>query len=216
VLLTSSRLAHALNLSCEAAPVRAHYRLDRVYPDERQGKTHLDQFLLARRVMEAGARCVTLACTQWPFGRILSGDHNWVWHRDLFREARKALLLLLDLGLSALIEDLRVRDLLDHVAVVVRGEFGRKRRINQNTDCDHGPRVCSALVVGGGLRCGQVLGSTTCWGEEPHTRSIHFRNVFATLYQGMDIAVATTQFTALAGLPHYLVGNHRPLPELFG
>jgi hypothetical protein len=214
-LLTSSRLANALDLSREPAPVRARYGLDRVYPDERQGKTHLDQFLLARRVIEAGARCVTLACTRWPFGRVLRGDHNWDWHRDLFPEARKALPLL-DLGLSALIEDLHARDLLDDVAVVVWGEFGRTPRINQNGGRDHWPRVCSALVAGGGLRCGQVLGSTTRWGEEPHSRPVHFRDVFATLYQRMGIDVATTQFTDLAGRPHYLVGNHRPLPELIG
>ena len=64
------------------------------------------------------------------------------------------------------------------------------------------------------MRCGRVLGSTTRWGEEPRTRPVHFRDVFATLYQRLGIDVATAQFTDLSGRPHYLVGEHRPLPEL--
>jgi hypothetical protein len=214
-VLTSSRLARALDLSREDARGRSRYGLDRAYPDERDGKTYLDQFLLARRVIEAGARCVTLAFARWPFGRMLRGDYNWDWHKDLFPLARKTLPLL-DLGLSALIEDLAQRDLLKDVAVVVWGEFGRTPRINRNGGRDHWPKACSALVAGGGLRTGQVLGSTTRWGEEPRTRPVHFRDVFATLYQRLGIDVATTQFNDLTGRPQYLVGNHRPLPELVG
>jgi hypothetical protein len=214
-LLTSARLAQALDLSREEGQVRSRYGLDRDYPEEREGKHYLDQFLLARRVIEAGARCVTLAFTRWPFGRVLRGDHNWDWHRDLFPEARKTLPLL-DHGLSALIQDLDQRGLLRDVAVVVWGEFGRTPRVNRNGGRDHWPRVCSALVAGGGLRCGQVLGATSRWGEEPRARPVHFREVFATLYQRLGIDVATTQFTDLAGRPHYLVGEHRPVPELIG
>jgi hypothetical protein len=214
-VLTSARLANALDLSREDWRVRSRYGVGHAHPDEREGKTHLDQFLLARRVIEAGARCVTLAFTRWPFGRVLRGDHNWDWHRDLFPEAALTLPLL-DLGLSALIEDLDQRGMLDDVAVVVWGEFGRTPRINQNGGRDHWPRVCSALLAGGGLRCGQVLGATTRWGEEPHARPVHFRDVFATLYQRLGIDIATTQFTDLAGRPQYLVGNHRPVPELIG
>src|SRR5206468_8929863 len=126
-VLTSPRLARALDLGLEEEHVRNRYGLGRAFPDEREGKTHLDQFLLARRVIEAGARCVTLAFSRWPFGRVLRGDHNWDWHRDLFPEARDALPLL-DLGLAALIEDLDQRNLLNDVAVVVWGEFGRTPR----------------------------------------------------------------------------------------
>ena len=175
--------------------------------------TYLDQFLLARRVIEAGARCVTLAFTRWPFGRVLRGDHNWDWHRDLFPAARKTLPLL-DLGLSALIQDLHEKNLLDDVAVVMWGEFGRTPRINANGGRDHWPRVCSALVAGGGMRMGQVIGSTSRWAEEPRTRPVHFREVFATLYQRLGIDVASTQFTDLSGRPQFLVGEHRPMPEL--
>lgn len=212
-VLASARLAEALDLSREKESTRGRYGLNREWPNERNGKTLLDQFLLARRVIEAGARCVTLAFCRWPFGRMLRGDYNWDWHRDLFNEARGALPLL-DLGLSALIQDMDERGLLDDVAVVVWGEFGRTPKINQNAGRDHWPRVCSALVAGGGLRTGQVIGSTTRWGEEPLTRPVHFRDVFATLYERLGIDIATTQFTDLAGRPQYIIGDHRPLPEL--
>lgn len=214
-VLTSSRLAEALDLSREDSSVRTRYGLDREYPQEREGKTLLDQFLLARRVIEAGARCVTLAFSRWPFGRMLQGDYNWDWHKDIFPEARGCLPLL-DVGLSALIWDLERCGLLDDVAVVVWGEFGRTPKINAAAGRDHWPKVCSALVAGGGLACGQVIGSTTRWGEEPLTRPVHFRDVFATLYERLGIDVATTQFTDLAGRPQYLVGEHRPVPELMG
>ena len=111
-VLTSPRMADALDLSKEDEPLRRRYGLESEYPNERQGKTHLDQFLLARRVIEAGARCVTMAFSRWPFGRMSQDDYNWDWHKDCFGEARGALPLF-DLGLSALIEDLDQRGLLD-------------------------------------------------------------------------------------------------------
>ena len=214
-VLTSARLAKALDITQEERPLRRRYGLDREYPNERQGKTHLDQFLLARRVIEAGARCVTIAFSRWPFGRMSQGDYNWDWHKDCFGEARKALPLF-DLGLSAMIQDLDQRGLLDEVAVVAWGEFGRTPKINSNGGRDHWPNVGGALLAGGGLRCGQVIGSTTRWGEEPKSRPVHFRDVFATLYERLGIDVATTQFADLSGRPRYLVGDHRPLPELIG
>jgi hypothetical protein len=214
-VLTSQRLADALDLSREAGPIRSRYGLDREYPNEREGKTYLDQFLLARRVIEAGARCVTISFSRWPFGRMLQGDYNWDWHKDCFSEARETLPLF-DLGLSAMIHDLDQRGLLEEIAVVVWGEFGRTPKINKNAGRDHWPNVAGALLAGGGFNCGQVIGSTTRWGEESHSRPVHFRDVFATLYDRLGIDVATTQFPDLAGRPQYLVGEHKPLPELMG
>jgi len=212
-VLTSPRMADALDLSKEEGPIRGRYGLEDKYPNERQGKTHLDQFLLARRVIEAGARCVTMAFSRWPFGRMLQGDYNWDWHKDCFGEARGALPLF-DLGLSAMIQDLDQRGLLDDIAVVAWGEFGRTPKINANGGRDHWPNVGGALLAGGGMQCGQVIGSTTRWGENPKDRPVHFREVFATLYDRLGIDVANTQFTDLAGRPQYLVGEHRPMSEL--
>jgi hypothetical protein len=212
-VITSPRLAEALDLSREDDSIRNRYGLNNTYPNEREGKTLLDQFLLARRVIEAGARCVTLAFSRWPFGRMLQGDYNWDWHKDNFNEARGALPLF-DLGMSALISDLDERGLLDEIAVVAWGEFGRTPKINANAGRDHWPNVAGALVAGGGMRSGQVIGATNRWGEEPLDRPVHFRDVFASFYHRMGIDVATTQFTDLAGRPQYLLGDHRPLQEL--
>ncbi|MFQ5733681.1 MAG: DUF1501 domain-containing protein, partial [Planctomycetaceae bacterium] len=121
-----------------------------------------------------------------------------------------------DVGLSAMIEDLDQRGLLEEIAVVSWGEFGRTPKINANAGRDHWPNVAGALLAGGGMRCGQVLGSTTRWGENPLKRPIHFREVFATLYERLGIDVANTQFTDFAGRPQYLVGEHRPMRELVG
>ncbi len=212
-VLTSPRLAEALDLSKEDEITRKRYGLDRSYPQERGGRTLLDQFLLARRVIEAGARCVTLAFSRWPFGRMLKGDYNWDWHRDLFREARGTLPLY-DLGMSALLDDLQDRGLLDDIAVVAWGEFGRTPKINQDAGRDHWPKVGGALVAGGGMRGGQVIGSTTRWGEEPLSRPVHFRDVFATLYRQLGVDTSRPRLTDLSGRPQFLVGDHQPLPEL--
>jgi len=212
-VLTSARLAEALDLSREDDTTRARYGLDRQYPGEREGKTLLDQFLLARRVIEAGARCVTLAFSRWPFGRMLQGDYNWDWHKDNFNEARGALPLF-DLGLSALIEDLSERNLLDDVIVVAWGEFGRTPKINGNAGRDHWPNVAGGLLAGGGMKHGQVIGSTTRWGEEPLERPVHFQEVFATIYGLLGIDVQSTRYHDLSGRPQFLIGDHEPMPEL--
>lgn len=214
-VLTAPRLAEALDLSREDPATRTRYGLDGQYTSEREGRTLLDQFLLARRVIEAGARCVTLAFSRWPFGRMLQGDYNWDWHKDNFNEARGALPLF-DLGLSALIEDLSERGLLDEIAVVAWGEFGRTPKINADAGRDHWPNVAGGLLAGGGMHSGQVIGSTTRWGEDPLERPVHFQEVFATLYQQLGIDVRTTQFVDLSGRPQYLVGDHQPMPEMIG
>ena len=214
-VLTSPRLAEALDLSREERSVKKRYGLEEEYPNERNGKTYLHQFLLARRVIEAGARCVTVAFSRWPFGRMLRNDYNWDWHKDNFNEARGALPLF-DLGLSTMISDLGERGLLDDIAVVSWGEFGRTPKINGNAGRDHWPNVAGALLAGGGMQHGQVIGSSSRLGGEPHERPVHFREIFASLYQRLGIDVTTTQLTDLGGRPHYLVGEHRAMPELVG
>src|SRR5207253_3541537 len=106
-----------------------------------------DQLLLARRLVEAGVRCVTLSYGRWD-----SHSKNFHLVRDHGGK--------LDQGLSALIEDLEVRGLLDDVTVIAWGEFGRTPRINNNAGRDHWPQVSAAILAGGGLRTGQVIGAT--------------------------------------------------------
>ena len=212
-VMTAPRLAQALDLTQEDPRVLDRYQLG---PDGRPrgGKpTMLEQFLLARRVVEAGARCVTLCFSHYPFGRMLQGDYNWDWHSDNFQLARQTLPLF-DHGMAALIRDLDERDMLGDVAVVAWGEFGRTPKINRSAGRDHWPNVAGALLAGGGMRTGQVIGETSRYGEEARRRPVHFREVFATLYRQMGIDVATTQYHDLAGRPQFLVDGRQAIPEL--
>jgi hypothetical protein len=212
-VLSSGRLAHALDLSKEDPAVRARYGVQTSETPVRGGGKHLDQFLLARRVIEAGARCVSLAFSRYPFGRMLKGDYNWDWHKDNFAEARGTLPLL-DLGLSTLIQDLDERGMLDDVSIVVWGEFGRTPKINANAGRDHWSKVAGALLAGGGMKTGQVIGATNRFGEHAQKRPVHFREVFATLYHQLGLNLQNVLFKDLAGRPLHVLDNHRPLPEL--
>jgi hypothetical protein len=160
-----------------------------------------DQFVVARRLVEAGARCVTLA-----FGR-------WDYHDRNFQQLKERLPKL-DQGVSALVQDIHDRGLDKDVSVVVWGEFGRDPRINKSGGRDHWPRVSCALLAGGGMKTGQVIGATNRFGEEPEDRPVHYRDVFATLYHNLDIDIRNTPVTDSLDRPHYLLEGAEPLPEL--
>ena len=157
---------------------------------------------MARRLVEAGARVVTL-----NFGR-------WDFHANNFKELRDTHLPWFDQGLSALIEDLHTRGMADDVAVVAWGEFGRTPRINDKAGRDHWPQVGGGLLAGGGLRTGQVIGATDRLGGEITDRPVHFGEVHATLYHQMGIHPNKTTVPDLSGRPRYLVDDHEPMREL--
>jgi uncharacterized protein (DUF1501 family) len=101
------------------------------------------------------------------------------------------------------------------VSVVVWGEFGRTPTINKDGGRDHWPRVSCALLAGGGLKHGQVIGATDRLGGEAIDRPVQFGEVFATLYNCLGIDVSKTTVRDLAGRPQYLVDNgYQPLKEL--
>jgi hypothetical protein len=200
-ILTSSRLAEALDLSKEDPKVVASYGKGDPKPHGDAAPMLMDQFLMARRLVEAGARCVTVA-----FG-------FWDYHGQNHRNAR-ADLPLLDQGVTALVEDLHGRGLDKDVSVVVWGEFGRTPTINKDAGRDHWPRVSCALLACGGMKTGQVLGSTDRLGGEPVDRPVHFQEVFATLYSNLGIDVNKATVTDLAGRPHYITDGYQPIREL--
>ena len=200
-LLTSSKLAEALNLDKEDPKLRERYGKGDPKNFGDGAPRNLEHFLMARRLVEAGARCVTLNFGRWDFH-----DHNF---RGMRGHAP-----LFDRGLSVLIEDLSERGMLDDVAVVAWGEFGRTPKINANAGRDHWPAVGCALLAGGGMKTGQVIGATDRLGGEASERPVHFGEVFATLYHQMGIDVSQATIPDLTGRPHYLVGGHRPMPEL--
>jgi uncharacterized protein (DUF1501 family) len=212
-ILTSSKLANALNFKLEDHAIRRRYGISDSTSPAYGGTELVKQFLIARRLVEAGARCVTLAFSQWPLERMSRGGFNWDWHKENFKNVR-ATLPMLDIGVSALIEDLAARGLNDDVSVVVWGEFGRSPKINSNAGRDHWPSASSCLLAGGGMRTGQVIGSTNRFGEHPEERPVHYRDVFATLYHNMGINARHTTLTDLRGRPHYLVDDRRPISEL--
>ena len=203
-VLTSSKLATALDISKEDPRLIEKYgkgteKLTADGPWKR-----LDQFLMARRLVEAGARCVTL------------GFSRWDWHGANFKRGREDFPLL-DQGLSTLVQDLHDRGLDKDVSVVVWGEFGRTPKINANAGRDHWPRVSCALMAGGGMNTGQVIGSTDRLGGEAVDRPVEFPEVFSTLYHNMGIDARATTVKDLGGRPHYLVDSqHAPMRELVG
>jgi hypothetical protein len=203
-ILTSSKLVDALDLKKEPAKVVERYGKGDPRNRDDGGPKLMEHFLVARRLVEAGARCVTLAFSRW--------DH----HGDNFGALRQDLPLL-DQGLSALIADLHERGLEKDVSVVVWGEFGRTPTINKDGGRDHWPRVSAALLAGGGLRHGQVIGSTDRLGGEAASRPVQFGEVFATMYHALGLDVNKVTVNDLTGRPQFLVDNgQQPMRELIG
>ena len=203
-VLTSSALADALDLSKEDPKLVDRYGKGTESLQADGCWKRLDQFLMARRLVEAGARCVTV------------GFSRWDWHSDNFGRGRQDFPLL-DQGLSALVQDLHDRGLDKDVSVVVWGEFGRTPKINEKGGRDHWPRVSSAVLACGGMNHGQSIGATDRLGGEASERPVEFQEVFSTLYHNMGIDAQNTTVEDLTGRPMYLVDpEHSPMKELVG
>jgi hypothetical protein len=200
-VLTSSQLAEALDLEREDPRTRDRYGIGTPRPQGDAAPRLMQQFLAARRLVEAGARCVTVSFSFWD------------WHGNTFHNAKENFPDL-DRGVSALVEDLHQRGLEKDVLVVVWGEFGRTPRVNKDAGRDHWPNVSCALLAGGGLACGQAIGTTDDHAAEVKDRPVQFQEVFATIYHALGIDVTTTTVRDWSGRPHYLVDGAKPLPEL--
>jgi hypothetical protein len=202
-VLTSDKVARALDVSREDPRLRDRYGLG--------SSTHLgdgapmwnDQLLIARRLVEAGARCVTVAYGFWD-----THGNNFSWLRQR--------LPLFDQGISALIEDIYARGLDRDVTVVAWGEFGRTPKINKEAGRDHWARVNSALLAGGGMHVGQVIGSTDKLGGSAASRPVHYLDVLATIYHNLGIDphdfLLDKANRPIAILPHSV----SPIRELVG
>ena len=192
-VLTSSRLLEALDLSKEPAEVRARYGDGKPYHFQYDGApTVNEQLLLARRLVEAGVRCVSLSYGRWD-----SHSQNFALVRDHGAK--------LDQCLSALIEDLDTRGMLKDVTVIAWGEFGRSPQINKDAGRDHWPKVSGAILAGGGMTTGQVIGATNRWGEFAEHRPVDFQEVIATLYNNLGVNPASKPIVDQAGRPQPLV-----------
>lgn len=204
-VLTSSKLVEAMDVTQEDAATRARYGKDNPdvlgYTHDKGYQAIMSRFLQARRLVEAGARCVTCSFAHFD------------WHGGNFARARKVVPLL-DQGVAALVEDLHERGLDKDVTVLVWGEFGRTPKINERAGRDHWPRVHAALMAGGGMPTGQVIGSTNRLAEEASDRPVHMQEVFATVYRNLGIDVASTTIPDNNGRPQYLVDRHDAIAEL--
>jgi hypothetical protein len=175
-VVTSGRMADALDTD------KAKDDLKRYTGGNVNGRAGGNRnFLVARRLIEAGVRCIAMS---WG---------GWDTHENNFKSLRDQLPAL-DLGLSSLLDDLKDRGMLDDVAIVVWGEFGRTPKINDKAGRDHWPRVAAAWLAGGGLRHGQAVGESDRLAGEPKT-PVHVHQVHATLYKVLGVDLEKTQFT---------------------
>jgi hypothetical protein len=201
-VLTSSKLVDALDVAREPATVRE--RFGRGSPKHLGDGAPMwnDQLLMARRLVEAGARCVTVAYGFWDT------------HGQNFKHLKRQLPLF-DQGISALVEDLYARGLDRTVTLVVWGEFGRTPKINKDAGRDHWSRVNGALLSGGGMRTGQILGSTDATAGSAKDMPIHYRDVLATVYHNLGID-PHSMVSDVAGRPTpILPSENRPIEHVF-
>ena len=129
-------------------------------PKTRDRYKGVEQFLTARRLVEAGVGCVTLSIGGWD-----THGQNFKTLQAAAAAGRR--------GIANLIQDLHDRGMHDDVVTVMWGEFGRTPQVNSNAGRDHWSPVMSALVAGGGLKMGQAIGTSTARGEHPKDRPVH-------------------------------------------
>jgi hypothetical protein len=205
-LLSGKEALQAFDLDREPAAVRERYGFIPEFkaptPDRCGVPAWSQRFLLARRLVEAGVRLVTVD-VRW-----------WDTHVQGIDTMRRGFLPRWDRAYSALIEDLAQRGLLDTTMVVAWGEFGRTPQVNANAGRDHWPNVFCAAVAGGGIQGGRVVGSSDAKGAEPAANPKTPQDVLATMYRHLGIDT-TIQYTDYSGRPHPVLPSGEPIEELF-
>jgi hypothetical protein len=193
-LISSPAARRAFDLSQEPDSVRLRYGLDPDNPRTREarqfgGLPHLGQcLLLARRLIEAGVRVVTV-CTGARF------DQTWDTHRQHFPLLKQSILPMFDRGFSALLDDLNARGLLDETLILAVGEFGRTPKVGQITSSagsdpggrDHWPYCYSVLLAGGGIPGGSIYGASDRFAAYPARDPVSPADIIATVYQALGI-----------------------------
>jgi hypothetical protein len=191
-IATSPQVQKAFDLNNEPAALREKYG--------RQGGGP-QSTLLARRLIEAGARYVTV--------RV---DGAWDTHSNNFT-GHRALVPPWDLSVAALIDDLEDRGLFDTTLLVIGGEFGRTPKINKSAGRDHWPSAFSVVLAGGGLKEGIIVGQTDALAELPKDRPIRYQDVLATIYHQLGIDWHKTYLND-AGRPVPIVNDGEPISEI--
>lgn len=216
-LLTSEKARDAFDLSQETDELKDRY-----------GRHAWGQrALLSRRLVEAGCSFVTMVMEQPYQSGIVQpkrGVYNWDSHAvncHLFDDA-KVRLPIYDQAVTALVEDLHNRGLDKRVLLVVTGEFGRTPKISHQIGSqtgvkqpgrDHWPNAMSMLISGGGLKMGQVVGSTTSKGEEPLDNPLTPNDLWATVYRHLGIDPEMS-FNDHSGRPLPILPDGKPIAAL--
>lgn len=204
-ILCSSAAQRAFDLESEPPEVRERYGFQPAFDpgaSNRCGAPAWSQrILLARRLVEAGVRLVTVDL-RW-----------WDTHVQGFDSLRRGFLPRFDQAYSALIEDLDQRGLLESTLVVAWGEFGRTPRVNNDAGRDHYPNVFSAAIAGGRIQGGRVLGASDSKGAFPKDAPKTPQDVLATIYEHLGVDVGRSYRTP-AGRPHHVLPFGEPLREL--
>jgi hypothetical protein len=188
-MVTAGVVRDALDLRKEDEKVRERYK-------------GVEQFLTARRLIEAGVGCVTLSIGGWDT------------HGQNFTTLKRQLPQV-DRGIANLINDLHDRGMQDDVVTVMWGEFGRTPKVNMNAGRDHWSPVMSAMIAGGGLKMGQAVGASTAKGERPKDNPLSVPRVLSTIYRAIGIDPSMT-FPNGAGRPMYILDEREPVKELIG
>jgi uncharacterized protein (DUF1501 family) len=180
--LFSPRAKRAFDLDAEPDAVRDRYGWN----------TFGQSCLLARRLVQHGVRLVTVNMFDTVFNRITWDCHaNGGDLQSNLHDYKETLCPMLDAAYSALLDDLHDTGLLETTLVLCVGEFGRTPRLNNRGGRDHWPGVWSGLLAGGGIRGGQVIGSSNAHGEEPKERPVHPAELVATVYHSLGIGLQT-------------------------
>jgi hypothetical protein len=202
-ILASPKLVEALDISREDPKIAERYGVGVAkYLDDGAPRV-TENLLVARRLVEAGARVVSLNIGRWD------------WHGNNFGQARTEFPLL-DNSVSALVQDLHERGMDKEVSVIVWGEFGRTPTINKDAGRDHWPRVNSALLACGGMKTGQVIGATDKHAGEVVDRPVTFGDIHATLLHNLGIDPHQAIPDAQGRLQRPVAPEARPLDELVG
>jgi uncharacterized protein (DUF1501 family) len=205
-ILTSPKARDAFDLDAEPRALRERYGFMPEYkaptPDRCGVPAWSQRMLLARRLVEAGVRLVTVDL-RW-----------WDTHVKGYETMRDGFLPRWDQAYSALLQDLEDRGLSDNVMVVAWGEFGRTPKVNSTGGRDHYPNVFSASVSGGGIQGGRVVGESDSKGAEPKERPVKPQDVLATMYRHLGIDV-TKQYLDHGGRPVPVLPFGTPIDELF-
>jgi uncharacterized protein (DUF1501 family) len=189
-MVAGDRMRAAFDLNAEDPRLRDQYGRHR----------YGQSALLARRLIEAGARCVNI------------NTGNWDHHNDIAKGLEDHLPPL-DRAMAALVEDLSVRGMLDDVIVYCAGEFGRTPRMNGHAGRDHWSDCFSVMLAGGGLRGGHVVGASEKWGGGVRERLVTPLDLLATIYQTLGVPLET-HYPDASGRPISIVGGGRPIDEL--